>query len=103
MSLHFMHPFYGVKAMAALFDAMDKKVRDSPAAPMDLGELKVFDTFQFLMTPCQKATQKEWVGSCFKGHAQRAQQAPAAPQAKAKHQVREGSSTSSLFSKKRRT
>ena len=97
---------YGIQAMEKLFGAMDLRVKTAAVnAPIDLGDLKVFDTFAFLMNASQKATQREWIGKCFKSHGARASaQAPPQPQTKTavkKEAAREGSSTSSLFKKKR--
>ena len=97
---------YGLKAMEKLFEAMDLRIKTAAAnAPIDLGDLKAFDTFAFLMNAAQKTSQKEWVGKCFKSHGARASaQAPLQPQAKPvprKHAPGEGSSTSSLFKNKR--
>ena len=98
--------FYGLRAMENFFEAMDFRIKTAAAnAPIDLGDLKVFDTFASLMNAAQKTSQKEWIGKCFKSHGARAS-AQAPPQAQAKPVPRkqapgEGSSTASLFKEKR--
>ena len=92
--------------MEKLVEAMDLRIKTAAVnAPIDLGDLNVFDTFAFLMNAAQKTFQKEWIGKCFKSHGARASaQAPPQPQAKPvprKDAAREGSSTSSLVKKKR--
>ena len=98
--------FYGIKAMEKLFGDMDKRIKETPEASIDLGDLKGFDTFAFLMNAAQKTAQKEWISKCFRNHGARHPQSQPAPQATQEPSrgggSKEGSSTSSLF-KKRRT
>ena len=98
---------YGIKAMEKLFGDMEKRIKETPEASIDLGDLKVFDTFAFLMNAAQKTAQKEWISKCFRTHGARLPQSQPAPQATKEPSGRgggskEGSSTYSVF-KKRRT
>lgn len=98
----------GRTAVEVLFTTLLKDIDDGKA--LNLGELKVFDTFAWLLTDAQRLQHKEWIGMVFKAagssvapssgsQAKSAAKAPAKGTTAVKREAQE--STMGLFKKRK--